>query len=64
VINTSIHKIIKISTKIRAQEINGKTSYVRGVKIFTENQGVIELSLFSEDRKALTPSHEELWRWL
>tara|TARA_R100000315_G_C5171888_1_gene99234 strand:+ start:217 stop:411 length:195 start_codon:yes stop_codon:yes gene_type:complete len=63
-INTSIFKIKEISTTIRSLENGGKTSYVRGVKIFTENQGVIELSLFSDDRKALTPSQDELWLWL
>jgi hypothetical protein len=63
-LSTSIFTVKEISTTIRSQEIGGKTSYVRGVKIFTEDHGVIELDLYSKDRKALTPSHDELWLWL
>ena len=60
-LNTSIMNIKEIKTTIRSLEHRGKTAYVREVKISTENHGVIELSLFSEDRKALTPSQEEFW---
>lgn len=60
-LNTSIMNIKEIKTTIRSLEHRGKTTYIREVKIFTERNGVIELSLFSEDRKALTPSQEEFW---